>query len=131
MEEILKSIPGAIELFTWFGYWPGFHDAEIVSLRLNRSGASTLQIHTWHTTDQVDVQGYYIMEKHLLVCFQMEEIISLSLSDFNSQNVISGLGISQSEDGFIIDIDPCYGLSGRIAARKISIEIEPLPAGLC
>ena len=32
----LQEISGAAELRDWFGYWPMFHDAEIISLHLNR-----------------------------------------------------------------------------------------------
>jgi hypothetical protein len=31
----LDSIAGAQELYDWFGYWPGFHDAEVLKLRLS------------------------------------------------------------------------------------------------
>jgi hypothetical protein len=32
MEECLNLIQGVPELVAWFGSWPGFHDAEIISL---------------------------------------------------------------------------------------------------
>ena len=127
MEEFLTLVPGAAELFSWFGYWPSFHDAEIVSLILNRNDYSTLQLYAYHMTDAIDDRGFFVLEKHVLVNFRMEEISSLSLLDFNSQNVIFGLGLSRVEAGFQIDIDPCYGMSGTIAAKRLSIEIEPLP----
>jgi hypothetical protein len=129
VEEFLESVPGAGDLFAWFGYWPNFHDAEIISLALNRSGASTLRIHTWETTSRVDERGYYVLDKHVHVAFQMEDIRSLSLSDFNQQNVIFGLSLRHTEDGFEICLDPCYGLSGSILAQKLSIQIEPMPPG--
>lgn len=34
--EWLGEIDGVGALFDWFGYWPDFHDAEIISLELNR-----------------------------------------------------------------------------------------------
>jgi hypothetical protein len=125
VEEFLNAVPGAAELFTWFGYWPSFHDAEIISLALNRSGTSTLRIHTWQMTSQTDERGYYILDKHVLINFQMEEILGLELGDFNLQNVISGLNIRKTDDGYQIEMGPCYGLAGSITARKLSIEIEP------
>ena len=100
MEEIITLIPGAAELYSWFGYWPSFHDAEIVSLTLNRSGVSKLQLYTYHMSAKTDAEGFFVLEKHVLVNFRMEEIVSLSLCDFSSQNVIFGLGLSRVEGGF-------------------------------
>jgi hypothetical protein len=126
LEEDLNLIPGAAELSTWFGCWPSFHDAEITSLSLGREGVSTLQLHTWRRTEKVDDRGYYVQEKQVLVNLRMEEILALNLLDFNHQNVIFGLSISPIEGGFEIVLDPCYGLSGNIAARKLSVDFEPI-----
>ena len=129
MEELLKSVPGAAELLAWFGYWPSFHNAQVINLVLNRSGISTLRLHTWHTTEQVDERNCYIKEKHVIVSFQMEEILYLTLSNFSQQNVIFGLKISPEDGGYRLDLDPRYGLAGLISARLLSIELEPLPDG--
>jgi len=56
----------------------------------------------------------------------MEEILALNLLDFNHQNVIFGVSFSRIEDGFEIALDPCYGLSGTISARKLSVDFEPI-----
>src|SRR5712692_434714 len=53
----LQAIDGARELHDWFGYWPSFHDAEIIRLHLNRRGSSSLVIHTWEMTKEVDEKG--------------------------------------------------------------------------
>ena len=50
----LGTIEGAKNLRDWFGYWPSFHDAEVILLHLNRSDASTLAVHTWEMTKEVD-----------------------------------------------------------------------------
>ncbi len=62
----LKEISGAAELHDWFGYWPSFHDAEIVSLHLNRQGRSSLRLLTWEMTKDIDEKGYYVLTKHAL-----------------------------------------------------------------
>jgi hypothetical protein len=129
LDECLKSIPGAGELFAWFGDWPSFHDAEILSLTLNRNGTSTLRIHTWRMTSQVDERGYYVLEKHVRISFQLREISGLDLEDFNAQNVIDGLDLRRVGDGFQLDLGPCYGLTGSISARDLSIEFEPVSEG--
>jgi hypothetical protein len=128
VEDALNSIPGAAELVSWFGSWPSFHDAEVVNLTLNRTGVSTLKIQTWEMTDKIDEAGCFVNQKHVFVMFQMEEITSLALADFSSQNVIFGLGLSLVDHGVQISLDPCFGISGTIAARNVSIEYEPVPS---
>lgn len=125
VEVYPDAIPGAAQLHAWFGYWPSFHDAEIVSLVLNRDGLSSLRLHTWHTTSQVDERGCYIKEKHVVVSFHMEEILELALNNFSQQNVIFGLEIVEDQQAYKLVLDPCYGLEGSIRARTISIELEP------
>ncbi|MGA7078399.1 MAG: Imm50 family immunity protein [Terriglobales bacterium] len=121
----IKEIPGAAELHDWFGYWPSFHDAEIISLHLNRKGTSSLRVHTWETTKEVDAKGYYVMAKHLVVEFILETVFELSLNGFSGQNVISGLGIEKIDSGFRLTLGACYGLAGGIDVERILISITP------
>jgi hypothetical protein len=125
-EAYPAEIPGAAELHGWFGYWQSFHDAEIVSLVLNRDGPSSLRLHTWHSTSRVDERGCYIKEKHVEVRFEMEEVLSLALNNFSQQNVVFGLEIVKDTTGYKLLLDLCYGLGGSISVRSLSIELEPL-----
>jgi hypothetical protein len=36
MLEIIDEVPGTAEFIKWFGYWPSFHDAEVLDLKLCR-----------------------------------------------------------------------------------------------
>jgi hypothetical protein len=121
----LNVIVGAQELHDWFGYWPGFHDAEIVSLHLNRHGPSYLLIHTWEMTNKVDERGFYVMQKHVVVEFVLNDISELDLGGFSHQNVIFGLDLEKKDAGFTLTLDPCYGLAGTIDANKVSIRLKP------
>jgi hypothetical protein len=38
------DIPGTDAVISHFGAWPGFHDAEIIGIHLNRGGTSTVSI---------------------------------------------------------------------------------------
>jgi|SRR6516162_3781392 hypothetical protein len=87
----LEEVAGAQKLFDCFGYWPNFHDAEVISVHLNRVGPSALLVHTWDTKDSVDAQGYFVQQTHVLVSFLLYEISELSLEAFNRQNVLFGL----------------------------------------
>ena len=62
---------GSEKVAAWFGSWPSFHDAEIVSLSLQRSGSSLLRICP------------YFPEKPATVEFILEEEMDLELRDFS------------------------------------------------
>jgi len=121
----LEAISGAHELHDWFGYWPSFHDAEIMRLDLNRHGSSTLFVHTWEMTDKIDGEGFYVLDKHVVVEFMLEDVSGLNLTGFNFQNVIFELSIEKKEEGFLLDLAPCYGLAGTIEAKNLSIRLHP------
>lgn len=53
----IESIDGAQELFDWFGYWPDFHDAQIVQFKLALGAPIGLTIQTGEMTNQVDASG--------------------------------------------------------------------------
>src|SRR6266571_6217124 len=125
LTDELNVIVGAQDLHDWFGYWPRFHDAEIVSLHLNRRGPSSLLIHTWEMTNKVEERGFYVLEKHVLVEFVLEDILELELGGFSNQNVVFGLDLKKKDAGFVCTLDPCYGLAGTIEAEKISIRLKP------
>lgn len=124
-EGIRDAVEGAAELDAWFGYWPTFHDAEVLSVALERKGLSRLRVHTWHTTSQVDARGYYTRTKHIVVCFVLEKVTDCDFRDFNHQNTLNSLRLERETKGFQVILDPCYGLNGSITAEGLSIELEP------
>lgn len=121
----VEQIQGAADLHEWFGYWPSFHDAEIIGLHLNREGSSSLRVHTWEMTKELDAKGYYVLAKHVVVEFILEMVTDLSLNGFGHQNVIFGLGVQKTGSGFRLILDECYGLSGTIEAEKVSLRLIP------
>jgi alpha/beta superfamily hydrolase len=75
-------------------------------------------------TSQIDERGRYVCDLHTLVTFSFGEILGMNLADFNHQNVISGLAMNNTEDGFELTMHPCYGLAGTIRAAAISISFR-------
>jgi len=119
----LQAIEGAQELYDWFGYWPIFHDSEVISLHLNRASLSTLVIHTWETTKQIDDRNFYVLAKRAVVEFVLNEVSELNLNGFSHQNVLSSLAIEKTDAGFRLDLAPCYGLAGAIEAKTVRIRL--------
>jgi hypothetical protein len=120
-----QEVPGAVELFAWFGGWPSFHDGEVLSLFLNRAGTSFLRIHTSRMTRSLDSNGNYVLEKHCVVTFSFEEIAGVDIGGFNAQNVIFGLTLNKVESGYKLQLDPCYGLAGFLVGTGLGISFEP------
>jgi hypothetical protein len=125
MLEVTDEVPGTPELINWFGYWPSFHDAEVLDLKLDRTGRSTVRVHTWEMTDQVNSQGFFITTKHVIVSFAFDGVTDLHLKGFSGQNVISGLILRQIGENYELTLEPCYGLEGTITGHHVQVKFEP------
>lgn len=126
MEKWLELVPGAGALEAWFGYWPDFHDAEVVSFNVDHAGTSVLRIHATEMIDRFDWHGYYVQEKHAIVSFSMRDIVGMQLPEFSENKVLLDLHIVQAQNGFELDLEPAVGHAGSITAKALSIQLEPL-----
>jgi hypothetical protein len=137
---IYDMVSGGADLVRWFGQVPSFHDAEILSLHLARKGQSVLRLHGWINTGEVDQNGHFVLDRHAIVTFTLNEVMDLQLDGFSIQNVIGELVLRRAPDrperrGYLaldplpqdieIELVPCYGLSGLIRARTVSVTFEP------
>ena len=89
----------AADLEAIFGYWPSFHDAEVLRVVLDRSGdeGPTLQIviQVFEMTSEVDAKGYYVLKNHTEVALSFTKVVVSRLQWFNHQNVLSSLEIDE------------------------------------
>ena len=122
---IPQSVEGAQAVADWFGEWPSFHDAEVLELHLARRGVSWLKLHAWRRTDEVEADGTFVLDRHAVVSFQLQDVLDLELADFSGQNVIAGLSIEPGERGLRLVLQPCFGLAGYIEASAISVHLAP------
>jgi hypothetical protein len=131
--ELLNAVPGGSDLLEWFdGHAPRFHDAEVTSITFDRDGPTcVLRVHGFKVTRTAKPDGPYVFEAHAVVTFRVDEVTGMQLDDFNHQNALMGLSIVRSPtEGFRVELDPAYGLSGFIEGRSLSIAIEPgIPSG--
>ena len=141
--EILAEVPGGADLVAWFGRVPSLHDAEVLSVHLDRAAESCIRIHTWQVTNSVNEKGYFILDKHVVVTFGLEKISASKFEGFSGQNVISGFELvrHRSADDTSIDLwrnqfPPCLGdyglildggngMDGFVYARKLTIMLTP------
>jgi hypothetical protein len=122
----LSNVPGVSQLKDWFGYIPNFHDAEVVGLDLRRGAdPSTLHVHTWRTSSEVDQNGNFRRDRHATVSFVFSNIVELEVRDWNYQNVLARMDITKNDEGHTIILTGSFGVDGRIVANLIGIGVEP------
>ena len=85
MEILTQDIEGAHKLLESFGFFPVFHDGEVVSVVLNRSKVSATM--TLLVPNYPDSK--YVGDLEVILSFLGIE--DIRLEDFNHQNVISSL----------------------------------------
>ena len=113
-----EELTGAEAVRQWFGSWPNFHDAEVISLSLARKGQSVLRVYP------------YYPHKPATVDFILENVTDIELQDFSGQNVIMYLRIETATDQngdkvYRLVLGPCYGLAGKIDAKSLRVELSP------
>ena len=115
---MVSTVSGADAVIQWFGSWPSFHDAEIISISLARKGESVLRVYP------------YYPQKPATVNFVLGDVTDIELNDFSPQNVINGLHIERATDRngesvYRLILAPCYGVAGRIDAKSLRFEVSP------
>jgi hypothetical protein len=141
--SVYQAIAGGPELLRWFDGVPRFQDAEIISISLNRAGPSFLVLHGWKIAKGVGPDGFFVVEKSAVVTFALEDITDLQLDGFAQQNVIdelclnrvstdcaisAGDPLAKSPETFELLLEHCFGLSGYLRARRVSVSFEAFPS---
>ena len=134
MEDI-GPIDGAEQLVAVFGYWPTFHDAEVLWLRLDRGSAGegsfgpTLDalVHVFEITPEVGSDGYYVQRHHMLAHLRFHEVVELRLDGFNHQNALSGIDFTDLRDWqlervkWAVRFDSAFGADASFQCRAVEV----------
>jgi hypothetical protein len=127
MTGIESLIDGSDKLTTIFGYWPSFHDAEVLELHFVRGNVQpqrgiydfpllTLRIHVWELTRDVDSAGYLILKHHTLVTLRFRDVSDFQMQGFNHQNALMELAVTSKvrTEGpspyFAVAVVPAFGM---------------------
>jgi hypothetical protein len=116
-------VAGSEQLTTIFGHWPSFHDAEVVSMRLERIGEDLYEspllfasIHIFavrrNESSPTGVEFY----NHTIVTFRFTMVRDLYLAEFNHQNAIFDLIFEKPADApevtpIKITFEPSFGIN--------------------
>lgn len=110
------------------GGWPDFHDAEVLSLTLDRSGPGlTLILHTWRTLPETDERGYFKRVSGIAVTLAFHHVADIELSGFNEQNVLCGLSFERDAERILVSLTDTYGLGGSFTCDAADVlGVEPM-----
>jgi hypothetical protein len=117
-KSVVSELSGVDAVTQWFGSWPSFHDAEVISVFLARAGQSIIRVYPYYPQNPATVE------------FILEDVMDVELADFSCQNVIFGLEVATAtnqngETVYRLTLEPCYGLAGRIDAKSLRVELRP------
>jgi hypothetical protein len=142
MSESTQGIAPLIEnsnkLIEIFGYWPSFHDAEVIDLHLWRGDVEpeagryvfpvlTIKLHVWEVTNEVNTEGFLVSRCHTLSTLRFHNVDEFRMEGFNHQNAILGLSIVQEERAqgpspvFAVQFDAAFGMGALFFCSHIEV----------
>jgi len=92
-----------------FGYWPSFHDAEVLEMHLWRGDVHpdreeyvfpvlTVKLYLWEMTGETNAKGELQLRHHTLATLRFHDLSDdLELTGFNHENAIYGLRIERRQ----------------------------------
>jgi hypothetical protein len=129
--EEQKEIENANLVIDHFGYWPTFHDSEIISITFERTldkgtSSALLRLYSFEMTDKV-VNRFYKLIKHCFVDIEICDLVKTEMDGFNHQNAILALEFGREEGNVFCNMVSAYGVDGYIEGKKIKIKrLEPI-----
>ena len=115
-----QLVKGGKSLVEAMGYWPSFHDANV--MEASRSGdCFTVTVHLFAMTDQVDSAGYYVLEKHHLVTIVMRGVERNSLPPDYSGDCLDLLTFQSTEGLLQVDFGSHMDQDGTIVCSEAEI----------
>jgi hypothetical protein len=133
--ESVDGITGAEQLVAVFGYWPSFHDAEVLWLRLDRCAHGDgcygpmleVVVHAFEMTSEVGPDGHYVLRHHVLVHLRFLDVVELRLDGFNFQNALMGLTLTDLRDAqmervrWAAHLDSAFGVNASFQCYAVEV----------
>lgn len=105
------------DVVNFFGYWPQFCDARIDGFLYDFDN-NKLELVLFYSDNDTG--------KSAKVTFSLEGISDIKIENMLTANLVDSVVVNMVESFYIIDIESCYGLYGRIEVEKLFVYCEPL-----
>jgi hypothetical protein len=129
IQDPAEFIVNAEKVSSIFGEWPTFHDAEVLTLILNRGMPhdfkTSMLVRVWTFKvhrDQTDSKGYYKTTDHSIVTFRFDEPDELNLQGFNHQNVLFDITFKLVDTMVDVTFEGIYGVHTTFRCQKVTVE---------
>jgi len=133
--ESVEHIIGTESVIAALGYWPSFHDAEVIAFSAERAlpfkrdeTIAHLAVHVrqYESVGEGTAQYEQILRKSILVRLAFKGACDFDLSDFNHQNVINAITVSASgvseSAGLLVNIESIWGFGGSLRCQSVEVE---------
>jgi len=118
----IPPIPGTENVLSALGWWPSFHDAEVLQFSLSRGAtpdAKTseakldVQVREYEPRGAGTAQYELVLIKDVIIHFTFAGVEEVQVEDFNFQNVINLLVIHSAAEGveerIRVEVESIYG----------------------
>jgi hypothetical protein len=126
------QIEGADEVVNWFGYWPTFHDAEVLSIILDRGTGARVALHVFKRGSDLDSEGSYMTSKHAVITFTLngfpldaQGVVNTRIEYLNHQNVVAEAAVHTLLHGYALIVHGVFGVTAQICGESISVSVQP------
>ena len=123
----------------WFGHWTAFHDAEVLSMALDRGpledGAGpnlVVQLHAFEPTLEVDDFDYSRLVKHAIITLEFGGVEGITLDGLNRQNVLFQLDFAEAaseKEQPALDVRFCASFGVECAFRSTWARVKSVEPG--
>jgi hypothetical protein len=124
-DSIIPEIENSHLVVNHFGYWPKFHDSEVMEFTLHRNYPDDpfmeLKLYAFESSAEQNEQGFNKLTKQCVIDFEFRGITDNYFTDFNQQNTIVELIIEDLEDYFDVQFVPSDGMEGTISCTAIRV----------
>lgn len=130
----VPPIPGTDEVLSALGWWPSFHDAEVIHFSLSRGARPEekkseaqleVQVREYETRNPGTAQYELTLVKNVIIRFAFTGVEEVQVDDFNFQNVINSLEFHREseapESRLRVAIESIYGFGATWLCRTARV----------
>lgn len=127
--EAPQFVAGYSKLIEAMGYWPSFHDANVLKVT-SGNGSLTVTLHVFAMTSQVDSAGYYVLDKHHLVTLVLEDVQSSSLPPDYASDCLNLLSLRRAGASICVEFDSHMSTGGEVLCNGVTVlQVVPCSPG--